>query len=107
MTNPVIEAMARQIADAYGDKYDNAFMHKSHWIVERGESGGRFRDINEPFQCDYIEMAASALKALEENITDEMLEAGKEELFGSVEDDWALDAKRIFTAMLKAARGES
>ena len=66
MTNPAVEAMAQAIAGAIGDGYENAFSDKSEWIAGRGERGGRFRDVNEPFQCDYDAAAQAALDALAE-----------------------------------------
>lgn len=55
------EAIARAIAMALGDNYDHAFANKAEWLAERGERGGRFRDVNEPFRCDYDAAAAIAL----------------------------------------------
>lgn len=58
----MIEQVARAIAEANGDNFSNAFKNKSRWIAKRGMSGGRFRDVNEPFQSDYMDMAIAALK---------------------------------------------
>jgi hypothetical protein len=71
----MIEQVARAIADGLGDDYDHAFVSKTGWVAERGERGGRFRDINEPFQGDYIDAATAALKAMREP-TPEMVEVG-------------------------------
>jgi hypothetical protein len=59
-----VEKLARAIAIANGDNFDEAFKNKQHWVAERGESGGRYRDVNEPYQHDYIYMAQEALNAL-------------------------------------------
>jgi hypothetical protein len=63
----MIERVARAIAFANGDNFSDAFKSKSRWIAKRGESGGRFRDVNEPFQSDYIDMACAAINALAES----------------------------------------
>lgn len=57
------EAVARTIASAMGDNFSDAFKNKERWIAKRGMSGGRFRDVNEPFQADYL-YAADAVIAL-------------------------------------------
>lgn len=64
--NPLIEAVAKKIARANGDEFANAFANKTRWIAKRGMSGGRFRDVNEPFQQDYLDMATAALRAIED-----------------------------------------
>lgn len=74
MTN-MIERVARAIARANGDEFANAFKSKDRWIAKRGMSGGRFRDVNEPTQVDYLDMAEAAIKAMREP-TDEMVTAG-------------------------------
>lgn len=57
---PDLDKAAGVIARALGDDLDHAFESKSEWNAARGEKGGRFRDINEPFRGDYI-AAAEAL----------------------------------------------
>lgn len=59
-----VEEIARIIASAMGDNYADAFKNKERWIAKRGMSGGRFRDVNEPFQSDYLDAAAAAIKAV-------------------------------------------
>lgn len=61
-----VEAVARIIANALGDNFADAFKNKDRWIAKRGMSGGRFRDVNEPFQSDYL-AAAEAIRAYMEN----------------------------------------
>ena len=58
------EALAKIIASAMGDNYADAFKNKQRWIAKRGESGGRFRDVNEPFQSDYLDAADAAIAFL-------------------------------------------
>lgn len=78
MTSPVIEAMARAMAKHASAPSDIG------WRVYYGH-------------------AEAALKALEENITDEMVMAA----MNADEPMEPYDAYRaIFTAMLRAARGE-
>jgi len=62
----MIEKVARAIADGLGDNFDHAFANKSEWNAERGNKGGRDRDINEPMQPDYIDAALAAIEAMRE-----------------------------------------
>ena len=55
------EELARVIASALGDDFDHAFVNKSEWNRARGEKGGRYRDINEPMQDDYLAAADATL----------------------------------------------
>lgn len=75
MTDNIVEKLARAIADQLGDGFDNAHRNKPHWAETRGESGGRFRDINEPRQNDYLDAARAAIAALREP-SEAMIEAG-------------------------------
>jgi len=59
----LVERVARIIANAMGDNFADAFKNKTRWIAKRGESGGRFRDVNEPMQCDYLAAAEAAIEA--------------------------------------------
>lgn len=52
--------LAKVIAKALGDNFSDAFKNKQRWTAKRGMSGGRFRDVNEPFQDDYIAAAKAA-----------------------------------------------
>jgi len=61
-----VERVARAIADANGDDFDSALPNMSEGILTRGMRGGQYRDVNEPFQSDYLEMARAALQALGE-----------------------------------------
>lgn len=71
----MLEKVARRLAEALGDNLDDAFANKSEWNAARGEKGGRFRDINEPFRDDYLQAARAALEALREP-SEGMVEAG-------------------------------
>ena len=51
------KAVARAIAEIRGDDFDLIPLNKSVWLEKQGMFQGRFRDVNEPFQCDYLEMA--------------------------------------------------
>lgn len=62
----VVERIARALAKERGDDFDDIPKFKNDWVKKRGEFGGRFRDINEPFVGDYLDMARAALKAMEE-----------------------------------------
>lgn len=63
---PSVERVARVIASAMGDNYSDAFKNKDRWIAKRGMSGGRFRDVNEPMQCDYDAAATAAIAAMQD-----------------------------------------
>ena len=58
------DKIARTIASALGDNFADAFKNKQRWIAKRGMSGGRFRDINEPFQHDYLDSADAVIALL-------------------------------------------
>lgn len=66
MSDELLERAARALADAMGDNYDHAFTSKSEWNAARGEKGGRYRDINEPRQSDYLDGARAVIQALYE-----------------------------------------
>ena len=63
-----VERVAKAIAKANGDEFANAFKSKDRWTAKRGMSGGRFRDVNEPFQTDYLDMARAALAAMQPKV---------------------------------------
>jgi hypothetical protein len=63
MDDQLVEKVAKAIALENGDDLDEIHEHKPDWIDRRGEAGGRFRDINEPFKSDYMEMAKAAIQA--------------------------------------------
>lgn len=58
----IVEAVARDIAEENGDDYDLIPKNKSEWNAKQGMFGGRCRDVNEPYQCDYDEMARAAIQ---------------------------------------------
>lgn len=64
MTDTMVERVARAIAAGLGDNFDHAFTGKTEWIHKRGENGGRFRDINEPMQHDYLDAARAAIEEM-------------------------------------------
>jgi len=67
MTDPAeIARIAAIIASAMGDNFADAFENSTHWIVRRGMNGGRFRDVNEPYQADYIAAAEAVAEYLKE-----------------------------------------
>ena len=60
MTDEHAMKVAKVIAKAMGDNFSDAFKNKQRWTAKRGMSGGRFRDVNEPFQDDYIAAAQAS-----------------------------------------------
>lgn len=104
-----IEAMAHAIAQGLGDTFEHAFMSKSEWTAARGERGGRYRDINEPMQSDYMDAAAEAFDTCISVLMEPdsaMREAAMAELSGPTDFDpkaAAWDSMRVYRVMLKAA----
>jgi hypothetical protein len=70
----MIERVARALAKRHGDNWDDLPNNKGHWIRERGQFNGRFRDVNERFRCDYLDEAQAAIEAMREP-TQEMIDA--------------------------------
>ena len=62
-------------------------------------------DVDEDTVQHFIPTVRAVLQAMMEP-TPAMCDAGANELFASVEQDWNEDAKRIWTAMLTAALGD-
>jgi len=103
MTETMREAVARAIARGLGDEFSNAFRNKERWTAKRGMSGGRFRDINEPYQSDYLDAADAAIRTVLERLrepSDAMVEAGNRT--AGREAQWHCDVADIFRAMLAA-----
>ena len=71
----MVERVARAIAERNGDNYDEIPKHKPDWTQSGGMFAGRFRDVNEPYQTDYEDMAEAAIEAMREP-TEAMLKAG-------------------------------
>lgn len=65
-----VEAIAKIIASNLGDNFADAFTSKTRWIAKRGMSGGRFRDVNEPFRSDYLAAAEAVIAYLEQTNAD-------------------------------------
>jgi len=59
------ERVAKALAKRHGDNWDDIPDHKGHWTERRGQFGGRFRDINERFRCDYLDEAEAAIEAMQ------------------------------------------
>lgn len=109
-----IERAARAIAKSQGDDFDQCPKDKSEWTEKRGQFGGRYREVIEPYQCDYLDMAEAALQAaLGDGVvvpvdpTTEMVRRGEDALRKSGSGLSQLDgrkaADRIYRAMLQAA----
>lgn len=82
-----VEVVARSISAAHGDCFDSAFNNKREWVANRGEKGGRFRDINEPMQSDYLDMATAAIAALDRHRAgDDALREENARLRGALRD---------------------
>jgi len=65
MTGLSIHMLAEAIASGLGDEFDHAHVDKPEWVATRGEKGGRFRDVNEPRQSDYLDTARAVLAAID------------------------------------------
>lgn len=70
----MIERVARALAERHGDNWDDMPNDKGHWVRERGQFNGRFRDVNERFRCDYLDEATAAIEAMR-NYSGEVEEA--------------------------------
>ena len=77
----MIERVARAVATELGDDFDLAFADKAAWRKSQGNKDGRYRDINEPTQADFIEVARAVLRVMREPTpavsTAVMIAAGK------------------------------
>lgn len=60
----MIERVARALASSHGDNWDDIPGSKSNWVEMRGQFGGRFRDVNENFRCDYLDQARAAIETM-------------------------------------------
>lgn len=106
------EAVARAIARGLGDEFSNAFRNKERWTAKRGMSGGRFRDVNEPYQSDYLDAADAAIRTVLERLREvtPAMEAAGDALQPrypfSTEIKESADCDVIWQAMLDAAARE-
>lgn len=62
-TKEYVERAARVLAELDGIAFDAAPKNKQEWTRKRGMFGGRFRDVNEPMQSDFLESAEAVLLA--------------------------------------------
>lgn len=99
----MIERVARALAERHGDNWDDIPDHKGHWVKERGYFGGRFRDVNERFRCDYLDEAEAAIEAIREP-TDAMLNAA---MWQKGQQPYADVWRAMIDAALSAAKGET
>ena len=53
------DELAVIIADALGHSFEDAHRNKAHWIETGGMLGGRFRDVNDLRQDDFLDAAAA------------------------------------------------
>ena len=96
----MIWRVATAIALHNGDDIDKIPESKSQWNAERGYFAERYRDINEPFVGDYIEMAYAAVEAMKEPTK------GMEE--ARIYNSWAgYPEDKGYTAMIDAALKEN
>ena len=57
-----VERAARVLAELDGIGFDDAPKNKQEWTRKGGKFGGRFRDVNEPMQLDFLESAEAVLR---------------------------------------------
>lgn len=87
-----VEEVAREIAKANGDEYGSIPLDKSDWKSAHGLFGGTFRDVNEPTQADYDDMARAAIAAMRKPTEAMMMAFHDDEVFhcnSSFEAEWA------------------
>lgn len=101
MSETMVERVARAIAGSNGDDFDAIPKNKSEWNRESGKFGGRFRDINEPMQGDYRDMARVAFWEMR-RVTGRMMAAG----LAVQADDPAAHPNAYWSAMVDAALSE-
>lgn len=65
-TPEMVERVARAIAKDFGEDFDEVPRDKKHRIEAHSIFGGRYRDVNEPFQYDYLGSARAAIEAMRE-----------------------------------------
>jgi hypothetical protein len=88
-TDEELEPLAKIIASAMGDNYAHAFKNKVRWIAKRGMIGGRFRDVNEPYQSDYLDAAQAAWNWISEHTpTTQDTRTALSELIASTADQY-------------------
>lgn len=98
----MVKRVARVIAKENGDDYDSIPASKSDWTRNGGMFGGRFRDVNEPYQTDYDDMARAAIEAMREP-TNAMVDR-VEDAYGGLS---TLTVQYVWSAMIDAALGEN
>lgn len=59
-------AVARGIAEANGEAWEEVPENHGHWLARGGWFGGRHRGSKEPMKCTYVALAGGALEALAE-----------------------------------------
>lgn len=57
----LVERVARVIASELGDDYELAPANKREWTKTHGQFRGAFRDVNQPFKCNYDDAARAAI----------------------------------------------
>lgn len=62
----MIERVARTVATEWGDDFDLAFANKAAWLESQGSKGGHWRDITEPTQADFMEVARAVILSMRE-----------------------------------------
>lgn len=94
-----LERVARAIASRIGYSFDNSFASKRAWVEARGVMDGKFIDVNQPYQCDYLDAAKAAIEELMA-YDDDVIIAGEKDFIngGSMYSAWQ--------AMLRAALEE-
>jgi hypothetical protein len=103
----MIERVAKAIAIAHGDKWEDVPESQKQWISQRGRFGGRFRGINEYFKDCYLDAARAAIEAMREP-TDGMIVAGDDRILKHLNSQEMMSAiptpsQNCFTAMIDEA----
>ena len=86
MNEELIVQIARDIAEALGDNFNYAFASKAEWIAQRGDTPGGFRDVNQPYEPDYIDAAIAAIAAMQPHIAAEREDAARRALEAAAAD---------------------
>ncbi len=102
----MLERVAVEIARENADDFFLVPVDKQDWIAHQGQFQGRFRDVNELRQPDYLDMARAAIRALREP-THTMLDNGDLTLPQFAEGHIRMEHLRVaWKAMIDAALDE-
>ena len=87
LTIEAIGRAARLLAELDGINFEAAPKNKQEWTRKGGMFGGRFRDVNEPMQTDFLEAAEAVLRDYHAYLADHELTVVERKKLGRLERD--------------------